>query len=89
MKKSSLIFTLLFICAAIAGIVYLLQQYSEKIPFLSRFTNDEIEPEEDLFGDISDVLISEDIIEALPEEKRQARIRRGYIPLRFHEQTDM
>ena len=94
MKKSTITKLVLALAACaglIACMVYLLDRYSDQIPFLSRLTSDEIEPEENIFAEftsfdpeeLADVNFPEDS-EAETEEKKQAKIRRGYIPLKLH-----
>ncbi len=91
-KLFKIITTLAALAAAAACAVWLFYKYADRIPFLSRFLDDEIQPEEDLFADPdSDPLreIPEETVAADPqpehEERRQAKIRRGYIPLHFHQ----
>ena len=94
-KIGKLLLTLAALCVAAACAVYLFRNYADRIPFLSRFINDEIEPEEDIFAELSSddpeitgegALLSDPLPEH--EEKRQTKIRRGYIPLHFHRDSE-
>jgi len=94
-KIGKLLLTLAALCAAAACAVYLFRNYADRIPFLSRFINDEIEPEEDIFAEFSsdDSEVSGEgshLSDPQPEheEKRQTKVRRGYIPLHFHQDSE-
>ncbi len=94
-KITKLLVALIALAAAAACAVYLFRNYADRIPFLSRFLDDEIEPEEDIFAELpvedpetadEEPLLSESHPDH--EEKRQAKVRRGYIPLRLHKDSE-
>ena len=93
MKKFlKIVLSLAVLAAAATCVLWLFRKNADRIPFLSRFTDDEIEPEEDLFAEAEfDLLkdIPEETVDSDPqpehEERRQTRVRRGYIPLHFHQ----
>lgn len=76
--------------AAVAAILLLIRKFL--LPLLSDEIPENADPEEDIFDDAGAedkeerfTVISSD---HQPEEKRLTKIRRGYIPLKFHEKAE-
>jgi len=92
-------------CAAgtVLAFLYILKKGSVRLPFMSGREDADCLPEEDLLEDTTDyaaisqketVPAFEEDSEADPpasshEERRTSRVRRGYIPLKFHEKAEL
>ncbi len=91
MKKKSKFrwfFRLTLLAGAVCALFLLVQKFV--LPLLSDEIPENTDPEEDIFAVPEDkeerfTVISSD---SHGEEKRQAKIRRGYIPLKFHEKAE-
>ena len=98
-------FVLAIACAAgaVMAFLYILKKGSIRLPFMSGREDTDYLPEENLFEDEADyaaisqkepVPAIEEDSEADPpasshEERRTSRVRRGYIPLKFHEKAEL
>ena len=89
MKKHRIIsiaLSVIGIVATLSLVLYLLKDHIKDCHF---FGNDSEEPEEDIFdSDLDDL---EDFVPVEKEEEKpasQTKIRRGYIPLKFHTHDD-
>lgn len=85
MKKHRIISIALSVIGFAATLSLVLYLLKDHIKGCSLFNNDSEEPEEDIFdSDLDDL---EDFVPVEKEEEKsssQTKIRRGYIPLKFH-----
>lgn len=79
-------FSVIGFLTTLSLILYCLRDRLKACPFCSSFSEDE--PEEDMFDTDSEDSKEEAASEKEEKHASQAKIRRGYIPLKFHTHDD-